>query len=99
MCIRDRFQPSEIAKLAVVIYFADSISKKKDRMQTFRYGIAPYAVLLIVLAALVLSLIHIYLRLGEAPHPGLRLGDGLYRRLVTGSLSGVPKSALPDFPV
>ena len=38
-------------------------------------------------------------RLGEAPHPGLRLGDGLYRRLVTGSLSGVPKSALPDFPV
>ena len=48
-----QFQPSEIAKLAVVIYFADSISKKKDRMQTFRYGIAPYAVLLIVLAALV----------------------------------------------
>ena len=46
-----QFQPSEIAKLAVVIYFADSISKKKDRMQTFRYGIAPYAVLLIVLAA------------------------------------------------
>ena len=40
-----------------------------------------------------------HLRLGEAPHPGLRLGDGLYRRLVTGSLSGVPKSALPDFPV
>ena len=48
-----RFQPSEIAKLGVILYFADSISKKKDRMQTFRYGIAPYAVLLIVLAALV----------------------------------------------
>ena len=31
-------QPAEIAKLAVVIYFADSISKKKDRMQTFRYA-------------------------------------------------------------
>ena len=40
-----------------------------------------------------------YLRLGEAPHPGLRLGDGLYRRLVTGSLSGVPKSTLPDLDV
>ena len=36
-----------------MIYFADSISKKKDRMQTFRYGIAPSAVLLIVVAALV----------------------------------------------
>ena len=48
-----QFQPSEIAKMAVVLYFADSISKKKDKMRTFRYGIAPYALVLIVLAALV----------------------------------------------
>ena len=33
-----QFQPSEIAKMAVVLYFADSISKKKDKMRTFRYG-------------------------------------------------------------
>ena len=45
-----QFQPSEIAKLAVVLYFGDSISKKKDKMRTFRYGIAPYALVLIVLA-------------------------------------------------
>lgn len=72
-----RFQPSEIAKLAVVIYFADSISKKKDRMQTFRYGIAPYAVLLIVLAALV----------GIEPHLSgaiLIMGTGAVMMLVGG---------------
>ena len=72
-----QFQPSEIAKLAVVIYFADSISKKKDRMQTFRYGIAPYAVLLIVLAALV----------GIEPHLSgaiLVLGVGAVMMLVGG---------------
>ncbi|SFP21458.1 cell division protein FtsW [Oscillibacter sp. PC13] len=48
-----RFQPSEIAKVAVVIYFSDSISKKKDKMRTFRYGIAPFAIILVVLAVLV----------------------------------------------
>ena len=48
-----QFQPSEIAKVAVVVYFAGSISKKKDRMRTFRYGILPYAIILVVLAALV----------------------------------------------
>ena len=47
------FQPSEIAKVAVVLYFSHSISKKKDKMRTFRYGILPYALLLIVLAVLV----------------------------------------------
>ena len=48
-----QFQPSEVAKVAVVLYFSDSISKKKDRMRTFRYGILPYAIILVVLAALV----------------------------------------------
>ena len=72
-----QFQPSEIAKLAVVIYFADSISKKKDLMRTFRYGIAPYAVLLIVLAALV----------GIEPHLSgaiLIMGAGAVMMLVGG---------------
>lgn len=48
------FQPSEIAKMAVVLYFADSISKKKDKMRSLRYGIIPYAVILFVIAALML---------------------------------------------
>ena len=48
------FQPSEIAKLAVVAYFSDSISKKKDKMRTTRYGILPYLLILGVLAVLML---------------------------------------------
>ena len=47
------FQPSEIAKLAVVVYFADSISKKKDKMRTFHYGVLPYAFILVVIGGLV----------------------------------------------
>ena len=47
-----RFQPSEIAKIGVILYFADSISKKKERMQTFRYGILPYGIILGVIAVL-----------------------------------------------
>ena len=48
------FQPSEIAKVAVVIYFADSISRKKDKMRTLRYGILPYCVILGVIAILMM---------------------------------------------
>ncbi len=47
------FQPSEIAKMAIVIYFSDSISKKKDLMRSFRYGILPYAAILLATAGLV----------------------------------------------
>ena len=47
------FQPSEIAKMAIIIYFSDSISKKKDLMRSFRYGILPYAAILVVTAGLV----------------------------------------------
>ena len=35
------FQPSEIAKLAVVIYFSNDISKKKDKMHTTRTAWRP----------------------------------------------------------
>ena len=47
-----QFQPSEVAKLGIILYFADSISKKKERMQTIRYGIVPYAFILGIIAFL-----------------------------------------------
>ena len=47
-----QFQPSEIAKLGVILYFADSISKKKDKMKTIRYGILPYTLILGVITIL-----------------------------------------------
>ena len=47
-----QFQPSELAKVGIILYFADSISKKKDKMATLRYGIVPYVAILGVIAAL-----------------------------------------------
>ncbi len=47
------FQPSEIAKMAIIIYFSDSISRKKDKMLTLKDGILPYVIWLAVTAGLV----------------------------------------------
>lgn len=50
------FQPSEIAKVAVILYFAALICRFRGRMRTFRYGIAPFAaVLLLIVGLLVLE--------------------------------------------
>ncbi len=48
------FQPSEIAKLAVILYFADTISKKKGRMLDFRQGVLPYGIVLAVMSVLMM---------------------------------------------
>ncbi len=49
-----RFQPSELAKVSVILYFADSISKKRERMLDFKQGVVPYMVILGVIALLML---------------------------------------------
>lgn len=45
-------QPSEFAKIAVILVFADMICRFKNNMGTFKYGIAPFAVILVVLGVL-----------------------------------------------
>ena len=47
-----RFQPSELAKLGMVLTFATMMSMWKDRMHTFRYGVAPYIGIMGVIAGL-----------------------------------------------
>ena len=42
------FQPSEVAKLGVILYFAASISKRRERMESFRKGFLPHILLLLV---------------------------------------------------
>ncbi len=37
------FQPSEIAKIAIILFFAHLICLYRGRMKTFRYGVAPFA--------------------------------------------------------
>ena len=49
-----RFQPSEITKLAVIIWFSSDISRKRDKMRTFREGIWPYLRIMGVIAILMM---------------------------------------------
>lgn len=46
------FQPSEVAKIAVIMVFATMMSTYKEKMQTFKYGVLPFAFILAVIAGL-----------------------------------------------
>ena len=46
------FQPSEVAKLAVVLLFANMISNFREKMNSFQYGVLPFAGVLAVTAGL-----------------------------------------------
>lgn len=48
------YQPSELAKLGIIIYFANTISIRKDKMRTFKQGILPYGLILFAYAVLML---------------------------------------------
>lgn len=54
-----QFQPSEIAKVAVIVYFARDISMKREKMLTFREGIWPYLRILGLIAVLMLMEPHL----------------------------------------
>lgn len=54
-----RFQPSEIAKFAVILYFAATISVKKDKMRNFNDGILHYMLILGLIALLMLKEPHL----------------------------------------
>ncbi len=53
------FQPSEIAKFTLILIFAHLISLNFNKMQTFRYGILPYVLILGSIAGLVVAEKHI----------------------------------------
>jgi cell division protein FtsW len=40
------FMPSEIAKFAAIIFIPSSISRKKEKMETFSHGILPYLLII-----------------------------------------------------
>jgi len=48
------FQPSELAKLAIILSFASLMSTYREKMQTFRYGVLPFAAILLVICGLLL---------------------------------------------
>ena len=50
-----QFQPSELAKLAVVVFAADLLTRRADRMHDSRFTLRPVALVMAVLAALVMK--------------------------------------------
>lgn len=48
------FQPTEIAKLGIIVYFAASIAKKREKMLRLREGVLHYGVILVIVGVLVL---------------------------------------------
>lgn len=47
-----QFQPSEVAKVGLIVFFAQSISKKKEKMKTFREGFLYHVLILTVMCLL-----------------------------------------------
>ena len=50
-----QFQPSELAKFAVVVFAADLLTRRADRMHDSRFTLRPVALVMAVLAALVMK--------------------------------------------
>ena len=53
------FQPTEIAKLAIILSFAHLIAYNYEKMGTFKYGFAPFAVILATTVVLVIREPHV----------------------------------------
>ncbi len=49
----DSYQPSEVAKLAMIIYISHWLSSKGDRIKLLTYGLLPFSVIVGVVAALI----------------------------------------------
>ena len=52
--VNGSYQPSELAKLAIIIYIADWVSSKGEKIRRVTYGLIPFAVLLGLLTGLIL---------------------------------------------
>ncbi|AJF07291.1 putative lipid II flippase FtsW [Geoalkalibacter subterraneus] len=48
-------QPAEVAKIAMVLYLAHSLTRKKDKVKSFKLGFLPYMVVLGVVLGLLLG--------------------------------------------
>src|SRR6266516_525904 len=82
------FQPSELAKIALIFYMAYSRDKKQEKVKFFSTGFLPYMVLLAVLiglllkqrdmgAALTLGSVAILMLFAAGPRPRYILGVGV----------------------
>ncbi|HWP59632.1 MAG TPA: putative lipid II flippase FtsW [Candidatus Acidoferrales bacterium] len=63
------FQPAEFAKLALIVYMADSLARKGTKVETFKFGVLPY----LIVGGLFLALIVLEPDLGASFVLGLIL--------------------------
>lgn len=49
------FQPSELAKLGLILYMAHSLAKKQEKIKSFKMGFIPYMVVLAMFLVLLLA--------------------------------------------
>ena len=52
-------QPSEFAKISMILFFSHSLSKRKDQLQHFFKGLLPYLIIIGIYAALLLKEPHL----------------------------------------
>ena len=84
-----QFQPSEVVKLAVIVWFSADISRKRDKMRTFQEGILPYLKIMGVIAVLMMLEPHLsgtILILGTGAV--LMLVGGIELKWVLGAVGG-----------
>lgn len=90
-----RFQPSEVTKLAVIVWFSADISRKRDKMRTFQEGILPYMKIMGIIAVLMMMEPHLsgtILILGTGAV--LMLVGGIELKWVLGAVGGAGFGAL-----
>lgn len=61
------FQPSELARLAMVLYLAHSLTRKQDVIKSFKYGMLPY----LLISGLMIGLIFVEPDMGGAVTLGI----------------------------
>ncbi len=48
------FQPSEFMKLALIVYMADSLTRRQDQIENFVWGVLPHLLVLLMVAGLII---------------------------------------------
>jgi cell division protein FtsW len=95
--VNGSIQPSELSKLAIIIYIADWLSSKGDQIRKVSYGLIPFAILL----GLVTGLIVLQRDLGTSILIGgtalamfFIAGGNLWQMMLSGMLGGATLAAL-----
>lgn len=83
-----RLQPSEVAKFAIILLFADFVSRWEKEMDTFRRGVMPFALVLVLFAGLVMAEHHLSgtLIIGLLGFMMMFVGGTKFRWLAMGAL-------------